>query len=128
MRRKRSPARLLYPAEKDHGKDLRDWLNESHKIEELPTVGVTAEQAAEWSKAKHSTASDQAAGGAGGCPMICVDPQTMPVGETLHEVTDRLLATGNCFSRTDQLVVVNDDTIYANPLVTGIGGTPQSAR
>ena len=128
VRRKRSSAQLPYPAEKDHGKDLRDWLNEGHKIEELPTVGVTAEQAAEWSKAKHSTASDQAAGGAGGCPMICVDPQTMPVGETLHQVTDRLLATGHCFSRTDQLVVVHDDTIIADPVLTGIRWTAQSAR
>jgi hypothetical protein len=37
-------AQLPFPIEKDHGKDLRDWLNEGHKIEELPAVAVTAER------------------------------------------------------------------------------------
>jgi hypothetical protein len=41
---------LPYAIEKDHGKDLRDWLLEGHKLDELPTVAVTAEQAAEWAK------------------------------------------------------------------------------
>ena len=35
---------LPYPVEENHGKDLRDWLNEGYKIEELPTEPVTAEQ------------------------------------------------------------------------------------
>jgi hypothetical protein len=44
---------------------------------------------------------------------ITVDPRTMPVADTLHRVTDRLLAAGNCFNRVEQLVVVNDETISA---------------
>ncbi|MGE0769301.1 MAG: hypothetical protein AB7L90_22895 [Hyphomicrobiaceae bacterium] len=47
----------------------------------------------------------------GGRPTIVVDPQTMPVGDTLHQVTDKLLATGNCFNRADQLVVINEERI-----------------
>jgi len=46
-------------------------------------------------------------------PVIHVDASTTPVGHTLHQVTDRLLATGNCFNRADQLVVVTKDTISA---------------
>jgi phage/plasmid primase-like uncharacterized protein len=42
---------LPYAIEPDHGRDLRDWLLDGHCIEELPTVAVTAEQAAEWGKA-----------------------------------------------------------------------------
>jgi hypothetical protein len=47
----------------------------------------------------------------GGRPTIVVDPRTMPVGDTLHQVTDKLLAVGNCFDRADQLVVINDERI-----------------
>ena len=52
---------------------------------------------------------------------ILVDTKTMPVGNTLHEVTDRLLATGNCFTRVEQLVVVNGEmivSILSSPEVT----------
>ena len=41
-------AQLPYQVEQDHGKDLRDWLLDGHAIAELPTVGVDAEEAAEW--------------------------------------------------------------------------------
>ena len=34
-------AQLPYPIEKDHGKDLRDWLNEGHAVADLPTVAVS---------------------------------------------------------------------------------------
>ncbi len=44
-------------------------------------------------------------------PVIRVDPSVMPVGDTLHKVTDRLLSAGNCFSRAEQLVVINDQQI-----------------
>lgn len=54
---------------------------------------------------------DQADGGAASSPTILIDPQTMPVGDTLRQVTDHLLSTKCCFSRTDQLVVVHDDSI-----------------
>ena len=43
-------AQLPYPIENDHGKDIRDFLNEGHKIEALPTELITAEQVAAWSK------------------------------------------------------------------------------
>jgi phage/plasmid primase-like uncharacterized protein len=48
-------AQLPYPVEKDHGKDLRDWLNEGHALADLPTVAVTPEQAAEWAKKQKPT-------------------------------------------------------------------------
>ena len=54
---------------------------------------------------------DQIENGSAGRPTILVDPQTMPVADTLQQVTDRLLSTKNCFSRTDQLVVIHDDAI-----------------
>ena len=35
-------ARLPYAVEKDHGRDLRDFIKEGHTIAELPTEAVTA--------------------------------------------------------------------------------------
>ncbi len=43
-------AKLPYPIEETHGKDLRDWLNEGNKLEDLPTEPVTPEQVEEWSE------------------------------------------------------------------------------
>ena len=43
--------------------------------------------------------------------VICIDTSMTPVGDTLHEITDQLLATGRCFSRSDQLVVVHGTSI-----------------
>ena len=43
---------LPYPIEKDHGKDIRDYLNEGHKIENLPRVQVSTAEANAWNKAK----------------------------------------------------------------------------
>ncbi|QDU44598.1 hypothetical protein Mal52_30830 [Symmachiella dynata] len=40
-------------------------------------------------------------------PTIYVDPTTVQVGDTLHEVTDCLIQAGNCFNRTEQLIVIN---------------------
>jgi len=54
--------------------------------------------------------------GADGRPTIAIDPQTMPVADTLHQVTDKLLAAGDCFIRADQLVVVNAEQIL--PILT----------
>ena len=47
----------------------------------------------------------------------------MPVGDTLHQVTDRLLSAGNCFSRAEQLVVINDQQItpiLSSPELAGL--------
>ncbi|MFZ1936147.1 MAG: hypothetical protein WCB27_13115 [Thermoguttaceae bacterium] len=62
-------------------------------------------------------------GGAGRRTTILVDTEIMPVGDTLHQVTDRLLATGNCFTRVEQLVVVNGETIspiLSSPELAGL--------
>ena len=39
---------LPYEIQKDHGRDIRDWLQEGHAVADLPIVAVTAKQAAEW--------------------------------------------------------------------------------
>ncbi len=49
----------------------------------------------------------------GGRPTIMVDTSTMPVADTLRQVTDKLLAAGNCFSRAEQLVAIYDQQIAA---------------
>ena len=36
-------AQLPYAIEKDHGRDIRDWLNEGHTVADLPTVATKAE-------------------------------------------------------------------------------------
>lgn len=56
-------------------------------------------------------------------PTISVDAVMTPVGETMHQITDRLLATGECFSRADQLVVVAERTvrpILSTPELSGL--------
>jgi putative DNA primase/helicase len=45
-------AQLPYAVERDHGRDLRDWLLEGHAVADLPAVAVTAAQASDWAKAK----------------------------------------------------------------------------
>jgi hypothetical protein len=46
-----------------------------------------------------------------GRPTIVVESEFTPVGDTMHAITDRLLAAGDCFRRADQLVRVTDATI-----------------
>lgn len=60
---------------------------------------------------------------AGGHPTIIVDSATMPVADTLAQVTDRLLTAGNCFSRAEQLVVIHDkqiSSILSPPELAGL--------
>jgi len=45
-------------------------------------------------------------------PTIHVDPASTPVSHTMRQITDRLLAAGDCYLRTDQLVVLKDQTIW----------------
>jgi hypothetical protein len=52
-------AQLPYPVEKDHGRDIRDWLLEGHAVVDLPTVPVSAEQAATWAKSGKPEASQE---------------------------------------------------------------------
>ncbi len=77
----------------------------------------------------HLTVSDAAEATARGPaaqnirPTIFVDPANTRVGDTLHQVTDRLLAAGNCFSRAEQLVVINDQQItpiLSSPELAGL--------
>lgn len=56
-------------------------------------------------------------------PTIVVDSTQTPVGDTLHKVTDRLLAAGNCFSRAEQFVVIHDQQvcpILSSPELAGL--------
>jgi hypothetical protein len=58
-----------------------------------------------------------------GRPTIVVDAATMRVADTLSKVTDKLLAAGNCFSRSEQLVVINDrqiTPILSSPELAGL--------
>ncbi len=55
-------------------------------------------------------------------PTIEVIPATMPVGDTLSQVTDTLLGARNCFIRTDQLVVINGEQITPVLSATELAG------
>lgn len=46
-----------------------------------------------------------------GQPTIHIDAAITPVGDTMRQITDRLLEVGGCFSRAEQLVVVRDECI-----------------
>ena len=60
-------------------------------------------------------------------PTIFVDSQFMQVADTLYKVTDCLLAAGNCFSRAEQIVVINNQQITPIITVPELAGLPQSA-
>ncbi len=42
---------------------------------------------------------------------ITIDSRSTPVASTMGQITDRLLATGSCFNRVEQLVVVREQSI-----------------
>ncbi len=42
---------------------------------------------------------------------ITIDSRSTPVASTMDQITDRLLATGSCFNRVEQLVVVREQSI-----------------
>jgi hypothetical protein len=44
-------------------------------------------------------------------PTIAIEPETTPVADTMCAISDRLLASGDCFRRADQLVRVTGPTI-----------------
>jgi hypothetical protein len=44
-------------------------------------------------------------------PTIEVDPRNTPVSATMRQITARLLAVNNCYTRVDQLVVIHDQKI-----------------
>ena len=88
------------------------------KGRQVPTAGE-----ASCTEAGGDASPDGDVGGSNGRPTIVVDTATMPVADTLCQVTDKLLAVGNCFSRTEQLVVINDQQIspiLSSPELAGL--------
>jgi phage/plasmid primase-like uncharacterized protein len=93
-------AQLPYAIEKDHGKDVRDALNDGHKITDLRMVVVTAEQAAEWSKADPK-------GQSGAEREITVGPDESRV---IDEAIAALATRANVYQRGGCLVHVVEGT------------------
>ena len=94
-------AHLPYPVQEDHGKDLRDYLNNGGMIAELPTVEVTAEQSDAWRIAK--------------------PPQNTPEGEitigtdesrVVDEAIEALATRENVYQRGGCLVQVVEGTSH----------------
>ncbi len=55
-------------------------------------------------------------------PTIRVDPTCIPVGDTMHQITNLLLKVGGCYSRVDQLVIIRDETIAPILSCAELGG------
>ena len=51
-------------------------------------------------------------------PVISIDASTTPVSTTMGQISEQLLATGNCFNRAEQLVVVRDQSI--SPILSSV--------
>ena len=51
-------------------------------------------------------------------PTISIDSRTTPVSTTMGQISEQLLATGNCFNRVEQLVVVRDQSI--SPILSSV--------
>jgi hypothetical protein len=80
---------LPYPITKDHGQDFRDFLLEGKTIADLPTVAVTAEQAAEWSRGDTKKRSD------GGREIIIGTDESRVIDEAI----DALATRDNAYQR-----------------------------
>lgn len=99
----------------------RTWANAEYDVRDatLDKVQNRGTKKGPQTSAAIETNGDQLSDGAldgdepvdRGRPAIIVDPSTMPVGDTLRQVTDKLLAAGNCFLRAEQLVVINGHQI-----------------
>lgn len=75
--------------------------------------GRQASNASDASREVGTEAPANAEDESAGRPTIVVDTATMPVADTLAQVTDRLLGAGNCFTRAEQLVVIHDTQILS---------------
>ncbi len=51
-------------------------------------------------------------------PTISIDARTTPVATTMSQISEQLLATGSCFNRVEQLVVVRDQSI--SPILSSV--------
>jgi phage/plasmid primase-like uncharacterized protein len=120
-------ARLPFPIEKDHGKDIRDFLNEGHKVEDLPTEPVTAEQIEEWNKTSAKPKKTERITNA-----IVIDDgeskQIIPIemGEIIKAVLE---ATEGSLRRIDKSIFVHhlpDPSIYSLDSVASLFGFFQS--
>jgi hypothetical protein len=84
---------LPYPIEETHGKDLRDWLGEGHRLEDLPTEPITDEEADEWAqKSSKSTAWGR---------QIIVDTDEARI---INEAVEALAARDDIYQRGSNLV------------------------
>lgn len=73
------------------------------KIHRRTTALVTARPVAEPSESSGKVRTER--------PVIHVDTRVTHVANTMEQITEHLLRTGNCFNRISQLVVVRDQTI-----------------
>lgn len=103
------------------------WENAEEQVrtsiyQKVEEKNATSQRQADTShETEHSSDETHSSGHAR--PTIVVDTAQMPVGDTLHKVTDRLLAAGNCFSRAEQFVVIHDQEvcpILASPELAGL--------
>ena len=105
---------LPYEIEKDHGKDLRDWLLEGHTVADLPTVAVTAEDIAAWETESKTTSEPHVANA------ITIDDAeggTQVIPLAMDDVIDGIFrATGGWPMRVgESLFVQQDETVaYLN--------------
>jgi hypothetical protein len=65
--------------------------------QERPTIAPTLEE-------QHTEESEEQR-------TITIDSRSTPVASTMDQITERLLATGSCFNRVEQLVVVREQSI-----------------
>lgn len=105
-------AELPYPIEETHGRDLRDWLGEGHKLEELPTVTVKSEQVEEWNK-QHPDADRKAnITNVWYPPSLESDEEARPLPLPMNVVISRTLAdTDGWPRRVGESLFVDDDGV-----------------
>ena len=88
--------------------NIYDKLQVQDAPDKRRTAGSPANSSGDWNNVDAGRGDD---GDGCGRPTIYVDPATLPVANTLAQVTKQVLSAGNCFIRADQLVVIHDGII-----------------
>lgn len=87
---------------------IYDKLQVQNSPVERQSVTPATDSGECWSSADAGSGDD---GDRCGRPTIYVDPATLPVANTLANMTKQLLSAGNCYIRAEQLVVIHDGII-----------------
>lgn len=88
----------------------RTWENASYNTREVCLDKLLDQKSTKKNKPRNTEDSPTSSSGR---QIIEIDESTTFVGDTLHAVTNLMVATGGCYRRADQTVAIHDDKILS---------------